>query len=749
MSQRSDAELVRAYVGQGSQEAFAELVARYVDLVYTSAVRQVKDRHGAEDVAQAAFMVLARKARGLRPDSVLGAWLLGVTRYAARDWKKAQARRHRHEEAAARQRIQEMDAGSSATSSAFPDDLGRHANSIDEVLDEALSRLGAGGRQAVVLRFFQDKSFKEVGEQLGISEEAARQRVFRSLDRLRQLLGRQAGVQLAADGLALMLVTCAVRPAPAHLAVTITSSVMKGAAAAATPAALAKGAITLMAWTKAKTALIGAAALLLLGGAGATVVHYATRDRDETVAIKNIPAPAARAAAGQVVYTWWGPPPTATSSYHGAPIVGYAKTSDGRPVANATVYLSSRARGAWAYDTNGRNTNGGLVSAVTAADGRFELAPREEPLGVMVSSNEGFGAAAATAAKQVDVIVMPWGRIEGVAKIATRPVANAMVQIAQFGNDAADQLNIVRQTQAHTDPDGHFTLARAVPGRTHIGCQSDKRIYIAHWGMFDIKSGQTTLVQLGGTGRAVIGHTDAPVDAYSYRSVRAYNTVQPNTENQFEAVLNTDGTFRIEDVPPGQYSVQLQCGFSDPGSAFVEDAAFGNTQFIVAPIPSGRSDEPLDIGAVKLTIRPRFMPGDDTPDIAGKDASGATVKLSDFRGKIVLLHLWSSQREDQITELNALKAVYDRFGDDDRVALLGMFIDVTEAKGREWAAQNHLEWPQGYTGNWSQTNPPQKLATSPANIFVIDPQGKLIAKYMTAHEAYGAIERFLAKGEKQ
>lgn len=747
MSQRSDAELVREYVGQRSQDAFAELVARYVDLVYTAAMRQVKDRQGAEDVAQAVFLVLARKAGRLRADSVLGAWLLGVTRFAARDWKKARGRRRRHEQAAALQRTQEMNARSFDRDPPLPEDLGRHANAIDDALDEALAKLGTGGREAVVLRFFQDKSFKEVGEQLGISEEAARQRVFRSLERLREILARRAGVQLAADGLALMLVGGAVRPAPAHLALAITASVVKGAAAAATPAALAKGAITLMAWTKAKTALVGAAALLLLGGAGATVVHYATRGPADVVVIKPGTAPAGRPPANQPSYTWWGMAPTPGSTYHGGPIVGYARTPDGKPLPNATVYLSSRAHAAWAYDADGRKANAGLVSGITGADGRFELTPSDEPVGVMVSADEGFGTAAATPGKQVDVVVTRWGHIEGVVRVGTKPVPNAMVQIAQFGNGPVDQLSIVRQTQAHTDADGHFTLARAVPGPTHIGCQTDRRIYISHWATFDIKSGQTTVVQLGGSGRAVVGHVDLPVSAYSYRSVRAYNPAAPNPENQFEAVLNADGTFRIDDVPTGPYAVQVQCGMSDPASSFVEDVAFGNTQFIVAPMPSGRSDEPLNIGAVRLTLRPRFMPGEEAPDIAGKDARGATVKLSDFRGKVVLLHLWSSQREDQLAELNALKAVYDRFGDDDRVALLGMFTDSTETKGRQWAEQNHLDWPQGYAGNWSPTNPPQKLTTSPANIFVIDPQGKLIAKYMTAHEAYGAIEQYLAKGQ--
>src|SRR5947209_17337333 len=148
MSQCSDAELVREYVERRSQEAFAQLVSRYVDLVYTAALRQVRDRHAAEDVAQAAFLVLARKARSLRPDSVLGAWLVSVTRFVARDWQKAQARRARHEEAAARERTRQMDDAKS-NRPAGSDELGRHAAAIDAALDDALAKLGTGGREAV------------------------------------------------------------------------------------------------------------------------------------------------------------------------------------------------------------------------------------------------------------------------------------------------------------------------------------------------------------------------------------------------------------------------------------------------------------------------------------------------------------------------------------------------------------------------------------------------------------------------
>src|SRR6266704_4097718 len=247
-----DAQLLRRYTQAASEEAFGELVRRRLDLVYSAALRQVGgDAHLAQDVAQTVFADLARKARAVSRHGVLTGWLYQATRHAASKVVRTERRRStREKEAVAMQEV---------SSEANWDDL-------SPLLDEAMGSLGAKDRDAVLLRYFDRKELRAVGDALGTSEAAARKRVSRALERLRRYLTAR-GVSLSAGTLATALTGSAVQAAPAALAGTISAAVFAGAAPAAAGSTF--NLLNLMSMTKLKAGLLGAAVVV---GAGTPIV---------------------------------------------------------------------------------------------------------------------------------------------------------------------------------------------------------------------------------------------------------------------------------------------------------------------------------------------------------------------------------------------------------------------------------------------------------------------------------------------
>ncbi len=210
-------KLLTEYVATGSETVFCELVARYVNLVYSAAIRLVDgDTHRAEDVTQTVFADLARTARTLSQEVMLGGWLHRHTCFVAQNTMRDERRRQARE----RQAV-EMNA--------HEDHSAANLALLAPVLDEAVNQLGTDDRKAIMLRFFEQHDFKSVGEALGSNEEAARKRVDRALDKLQVLL-KARGVALSSAVLASALATQTVSAAPAGFALTVSTAALANAA---------------------------------------------------------------------------------------------------------------------------------------------------------------------------------------------------------------------------------------------------------------------------------------------------------------------------------------------------------------------------------------------------------------------------------------------------------------------------------------------------------------------------------------
>jgi uncharacterized protein (TIGR03435 family) len=260
MLEPDDHQLLAEFVRDASGPAFAALVARYVNLVYSTAFRFTGNAHHSEEITQAVFIILARKAEKLSSRVVLSGWLYQTARLTGANFKKAEIRRQRREQEAYMQ-------------SSLNEPADAAWREIAPLLDEAMGRLGATDRDAVVLRYFENKNAAQIGSALRMTEETARRRVNRALEKLRKFFARR-GVVLTTAIIAGTVSANSVHAAPAGLASAIsTVAAAKGATASASTLTLIKGALKLMAWTKTKTAIVAGAAILLAAGTTTVTVQ--------------------------------------------------------------------------------------------------------------------------------------------------------------------------------------------------------------------------------------------------------------------------------------------------------------------------------------------------------------------------------------------------------------------------------------------------------------------------------------------
>jgi len=305
----TDAMLVQEYAQSRSPRVLAELVSRHTDWVYSAALRMVGDADLAQDVTQAVFLVLVRKAATLERKPV-NAWLFGVTRFAAKHALRDRARRRRHERLAAMMIGQTNKTQNRQTWQA-----------VAPLLDELVGCLNPSDRRAVLLRFYQGKSMAQVGEALDVSEDAAKKRVAKAVKRLRELLDGR-GIKVPADALGVALLDHTTHAAPAKLAATCATP---ASSAPRTALSIANGAITMMAMAKMKLAALVLIAIGLVPAAMALALQVSGTPASQPAAaiLQSTSGPAVDAAdlyakafaaitidcpaASAVVYPEYGP----------------------------------------------------------------------------------------------------------------------------------------------------------------------------------------------------------------------------------------------------------------------------------------------------------------------------------------------------------------------------------------------------------------------------------------------------------
>ena len=256
MADANDMELMRQYAEDNSESAFAELVQRHINLVHSVAFRFVGNSPDAQDVTQAVFVILIRKISGLRQRNTLTGWLYETTRLTSRQFLRTKSRQQAREQEAYMQSVLQQPDNEIVWKQVAP------------VLEEAMTRLNEKERMLLALRFFENKTLAETAALLGIEEWAARKRASRAVEKLQKFFFKR-GINSTAEASTSSISANAIQPAPVALAKTVTAiAIAKGATASASTLTLIKGALKIMAWTKAKTVIVtGVAAIVAISTA--------------------------------------------------------------------------------------------------------------------------------------------------------------------------------------------------------------------------------------------------------------------------------------------------------------------------------------------------------------------------------------------------------------------------------------------------------------------------------------------------
>ncbi len=283
-----DSALLREYLENASDDAFASLVARHVNLVYSVALRQTGKPHQAEEITQAVFVILAKKASQLRSAKALSSWLFQTTRLTANNYIRSENRRHHREQEAYMQSIL-----NESGAEVWP--------RIAPLLDTAVAGLREKDRQAIVLRFYEGKNLQDVGLVLGTSKDAAEKRVGRALEKLRSFFTKR-GVTLSAAVLTAAISANSVQAAPVALAKAITPiALAKGTVASLSISTLVQATLIAM---KTKTIIItSAVAVAVLLAAGTCLVYKTKKSPSVPAAGETLPVKFANAWPGGEIKT--------------------------------------------------------------------------------------------------------------------------------------------------------------------------------------------------------------------------------------------------------------------------------------------------------------------------------------------------------------------------------------------------------------------------------------------------------------
>jgi hypothetical protein len=332
--------------------------------------------------------------------------------------------------------------------------------------------------------------------------------------------------------------------------------------------------------------------------------------------------------------------------------------------------------------------------------------------------------------------------------------------------------------RADPDANGNFDFDKVPPGEHRLAVEyrfkddRDGNQPLSHGFPVTVKAGETTEATLGGTGRRVIGNVKLvggdvsdvdwkrdvhrltllfPGDPAPDNAGRGFigetlvflGGVNPNSqpmtaeamrarqraERTYVLLFDTNGVFHIDNVPAGKYMLNLDV--SDPEEEYYNRRSMGrlSKEIVVPDEPNAKVNAPFELGTVELTIHPRLKPGMTVPSFEAKTSDGKTIRLSQFRGKPVLLYFWGLNLGYSTYDLQVLKEFQTSYGTSGKLAIIGLNVDAdARAAGAEQFVQNQgMTWTQVYLGDWNQSPVAAMFGINGNPVgALIDPEGRLV-----------------------
>lgn len=438
----------------------------------------------------------------------------------------------------------------------------------------------------------------------------------------------------------------------------------------------------------------------------------------------------------------------------------------GEPAEGATVGLASEERRASLKEGRWDRSQNSAELVTTDAAGRFSFPLLEEPFLLIAVHDQGYGELTHKEfAESKQIKLQAWGRLEGKVVVGDKADAGREVSF-QLKRPERPRMGMPVWNygyQTKTDDDGRFQFERVIPGpgslsRVVVTKMDRSEQHTPCWQTpVEIKEGKTTETIIGGTGRPVLGRIvldrqpDAAIDWTTNEPVtleRWDKASAKRTEIYARYAGNIDkaGQFIIPDVPAGDYRLSVPVNLPPTPNACGAGNAIGRAEleFSVPEMPGGRSDQPLELGTIEAKLFDTLDVGELAPEFVANNLNGEPFRLQQYRGKLILLNFWATWCKPCLAEFPLLEEIHGAYGEDDRFVMVSVSCDYELAAARHYLEQNGLPWQQVHVPGTGVGAPKQYSVRSLPAVFLIAPDGTVLAKNLQGTEWKDAVGKALA-----